>query len=270
MTRPFDLSPDQRAAFDRTGLLRLAGFYPPAAAAAMADRVWEDLERRFGRLRDRPDTWTGPAPGKFQALKRSGAFAPLGSPELFALADALMGAGCWDAPARWGGLLLTFPSATPPERRPAWHLDIFGDQPLTPLPILRIFTFLEPVPPGGGGTLCIAGSHRLALAMEQATGGPIRSETACRALRSRHDWFARMLEAPHAALVPEIGIDAEVAGEVIRLEEMTGAPGDLVVMHPGLVHGGTHNRSDRPRIMLTEWLMRRDAQAPPAATPAPE
>ena len=43
----------------------------------------------------------------------------------------------------------------------------------------------------------------------------------------------------------------------MRLEEMTGEPGDLIVMHPATLHGAAHNALDRPRLMLTEWIARR-------------
>ena len=30
-------------------------------------------------------------------------------------------------------------------------------------------------------------------------------------------------------------------------------------MHPAILHGAAHNALDRPRIMLTEWIKRRDS-----------
>lgn len=256
MTGSFLFDAEQRERFRRDGLVRLPGFYPRHLVAEMADKVWADLERRFGRRRDQPETWTGPARGKFQALKRSGAFRALRSPELVALADDLMGPGGWSEPAHWGFLLVTFPGPGATPVRPAWHLDIFGDQALEPLPILRVFTFLEPVEPGCGGTLCLAGSHRLARAIEQAAGAPVRSEQVCRTLRARGDGISRLLDAPNAELEGLIGQEIKAGGSTVRLEEMTGAAGDLIVMHPAIAHGAAVNRGSRPRIMLTEWLVR--------------
>jgi len=225
----------------------------------MADRLWAHLEKRYCMRRGRPESWTVAGPVKVQALKHSGAFDALGSPKLFDLADALLGAGAWEKPARWGGPLITFPTPAPSLPRPPWHLDIGGVERLDPLPMLRVFTFLEPAAPHGGGTLYVAGSHRLAMDVERAHGGPVRSAQVRDRLRAEHPWFARLLAAPTASLRALMNIEARVGAHPVRLEEMTGAPGDLIIMHPAILHGVAHNALDRPRIMLTEWIRRRDS-----------
>lgn len=239
--------------------MRLQGFYPKADIDVMADHLWADLEKRYGIRRDRPESWTVAFPAQFQALKRSGAFNALGSPKLSVLADALLGAGGWDKPARWGGPLVTFPTPAPSLPRPPWHLDISGVERLSPLPILRVFTFLEPALPHGGGTLYVAGSHRLAMDVERAHGGPVRSAQVRDRLKAEHPWFASLLATPTGNLRALINIEARVGSHAVRLEEMTGAPGDLTIMHPAILHGTAHNALDRPRIMLTEWIWRRDS-----------
>ena len=257
MPETFDLTPGQRDAFDSRGVLRLPGFYAPDVIAAMADRVWGDLATRFGIRRDQPESWAGKAPGKFQALRKSGAFSGLRSPAIRALADALLGAGAWEDPKHWGGLLVTFPTPAPVIARPPWHLDISGGDPLSPLPVLRIFTFLEAAPPDGGGTLYVAGSHRLAMEIERAEGGPVRSAEVRERLRAEHPWFARLLTAPYGDLRELMNVEAQLGGHGVRLEQMTGDPGDLIIMHPAILHGAAHTGLDRPRMMLTEWIARR-------------
>src|ERR1700757_3601211 len=79
MPATFTLTTGQLEAFDRRGVLRLPGFYLKADIAVMADRLWADLERRFGMLRGQPESWTTPRPAHFQALVRSDAFDALGS-----------------------------------------------------------------------------------------------------------------------------------------------------------------------------------------------
>jgi Phytanoyl-CoA dioxygenase (PhyH) len=251
----FTLIPAQRDEFERRGVVRLPGFYDRADIDAMAGRVWADLERRFGVRRDRPETWAGAAPGKFQALRSSGAFDALRSPKLCELADALLG-GIWAEPEHWGMLLITLPMPAPPQARPPWHLDIDGAERLNPLPILRIFTFLEAVRPRGGGTLYVAGSHLLAMAIERAHGAPVRSAQIRDRLKSEQPWFADLLAARYEELRGIIDVEARVGGHAIRLEEMIGAPGDLIIMHPAILHGTAHNALDRPRMMVTEWIMR--------------
>jgi hypothetical protein len=253
------LTREQRDEFGRRGVLRLPAFYPEADINLMADRLWADLAKRYGMRRDRPESWTVANPFKFQALKRSGAFNALGSSKLHDLADALLGPGAWDKPAHWGGPLVTFPTPAPSLPRPPWHLDIGGAERLSPLPILRVFTFLEPAAPHGGGTLYVAGSHRLAMDIERALGGPVRSAQVRDWLRAEHPWFANLLSAPTADLRALINLEAQVGSHPVRLEEMTGDPGDLIIMHPAILHGTAHNGLDRPRIMLTEWIWRRHA-----------
>ena len=231
----------------------------------MADRLWADLAQRFGILRDRRDSWTVAMPAQFRTLSRSGAFEALWSRKLSDLADSLLGAGAWDDPSSssWGGPLVTFPTAAPPLRRPPWHLDIGGES-LSPLPVLRAFTFLEPAPPNGGGTLYVAGSHQLALQIERGQDGPVSSGHVRGRLKAEHPYFASLLTAQGARVRELMGIESQVGGHTVRLEEMTGAPGDLTIMHPAILHGTAHNASDRPRMMLTVWIRRRDRQQAPS------
>jgi hypothetical protein len=254
----FHLTREQLDEFEDRGVVRLPGFYPKADIDLMADRLWADLEERFGMRRHQPETWTIVAPAQFKALKRSGAFSALGSPKLFELADALLGAGNWDRPAFWGAPLVTFPTPVPSQPRPAWHLDIGGAERLSALPTLRVFTFLEPVLPHGGGTVYVGGSHRLAMEIESARGRPVRSAEVCDRLRADHPWFAQLLGTPMAELRAALDVEGRAGDHRVRLEEMTGAAGDLIVMHPAVLHAGAHNARERPRLMLTEWIPRRE------------
>jgi hypothetical protein len=253
----FTLTPEQLEAFDRLGVVRLPGFYPEADIEPMADRLWADLELRFGMVWDRPDSWTVASPAHFQALTRAGVFSALGSPRMSDLADGLLGAGAWDAPRPWGRPLVTFPSLTPNMRRPPWHLDIGGLQSLSPLPVLRAFTFLEPLLPNGGGTLYVSGSHQLALEIEREHEGPVRSADVRERLKTEHPWFARLLAADSVHVREFLNAESRVGAHTVRLEEMTGAPGDLIIMHPATLHATAHNALDRPRMMLTVWIYRR-------------
>jgi len=113
MSSPFTLTltPDQRADFERDGVLVLPGYFPTADMNAMADALWADLFRRFAIDRRRPETWTIERPGKFQPLIRAGAFRAFGSERLMAIGDAFLGAGRWQKPRWLGYPLVTFPTA---------------------------------------------------------------------------------------------------------------------------------------------------------------
>lgn len=256
MPAHFDLTSEQRTEFEATGVVRLPGFFAPAVIDTMADRLWADLEQRYGMRRDRPESWTVAFPTQFQALRQSGAFRGFGSPELMQLADAMLGAGHWQEPASWGKPLVTFPTPEPLWENPGWHLDVGGTERLDPQSTLRVFTFLEPVRPHGGGTLYVAGSHRLAIDLERREGRTLRSKEVCDRLRAEHPWLAQVLGAPLSGIHALLGAEASVGGYCVRLEEMTGNAGDLVIMHLGMLHGIAHNTLDRPRLMLTEWLSR--------------
>ena len=252
------LTREQREIFDRVGVLCLPGFYSGAAIAAMADSLWTDLQSRFGIVRDRPETWTKPRPTGFQAVERAGAFAALGSPELLALIDDLLGAGAWERPRRWGQPLITFPSPAWDLPRVMWHLDYPGADHRPQLTALKLFTFLEPLRPHGGGTLYVAGSHRLAMEMAAGERRPTPSAVVRERLKADHPWFARLWAAQGDAGVRAlIGAPAQVGGVEVQVLEMTGAPGDLILMHPVTLHGLSHNALDRPRMMLTQALSRR-------------
>jgi hypothetical protein len=95
--------------------------------------------------------------------------------------------------------------------------------------------------------------------VERAHGGPVRSAQVRDRLEAEHPWFARLLATPTAGLRALINTEARAGDRPVRLEEMTGDPGDLIVMHPAILHGAAHNALDRPRIMLTEWIPRRDS-----------
>lgn len=259
MPHPFRLTGAQRDALDLTGALRLPGFFPAADIEAMAAEVWDDLARRFGMLRGRPDTWTTVRPSQFAALARTGAFAALGSAEMHALADALLGAGAWAPPKRWGLPLVTFPAPAWDMPRVMWHLDYSVTDPAWPLPALKLFVFLEPVAPHGGGTLYVAGSHRVAVAVTRRMSRPTPSAKVRERLEAQHRWFAQLWATPGDEVRSLLGAPAQVGGVEVCVQEMTGDPGDLVIMHPAVLHGLAYNALDRPRMMLTHGLARRDA-----------
>jgi hypothetical protein len=252
MSRNFTLTTDQRAAFERTGLLRLPGFFPREIFPPMADAVWADLDARNGVRRDDPATWTVTRPFQFGPLVRSGAFDALGTPEVGDLADALLGPGRWERPPRWGGtVLVTFHDPTP-YPRVAWHFDLPGPGRPWPFPVLRLFAFLEPVGPGGGGTLCIAGSAAL---VARLAPGPVSSQRLRKRVRASYPALAALCDAPGDRLADMIGVRHEIDGVEVVITELSGEPGDAVIMHPLTLHAGVNNRRDRPRMMLAQSIL---------------
>jgi ectoine hydroxylase-related dioxygenase (phytanoyl-CoA dioxygenase family) len=248
------LSPAQRDEFDRLGILRLPATIPLAEVTAMRQRVWKDLLDRHAIHADRPETWTVHMPAQFQKLTGTGAFDAMATAQICEVVDDLLGAGCWERPAHWGRPLVTFPRPGSAWDVPAsnWHIDT-RDLELT---MVVVFAHLAPVRPRGGGTLVVTGSHRLAT---PAGAVPVRSAEVKAHLRRLHPWLRDLWN---------IGGDADrihrymVAGAVIdgvrvRVQELTGEPGDAVIMHPRLLHVMAPNSLDAPRMMLLQFLHRR-------------
>ena len=258
-SRKAGLSQQQRDQFLATGVVHLPGVIPRSAAEAMADRLWAALAAQHGLLRHRPETWTKERPAQFRDLRHSGAFAAMASPDLTGLLEDLFGEGGWTPPAHWGGPLVTFPTGATAWRVPhaAWHLDIMPGQVLQPWPdYIRVFTFLAPLEPGGGGTVYVSGSHRVVMQMMAQAPRPdrIRSAGVASALRQESPWVAALCapddDPQRTARFMQTG--ASVRGVDLRVGEMTSEPGDVVLMHPATLHSLSPNCRTTPRLMLAE------------------
>ncbi|HEY1425093.1 MAG TPA: hypothetical protein VGF50_00345 [Caulobacteraceae bacterium] len=261
MSQTFSLTSEQRDQFLETGVVRLLGVIPKAAAAAMADRLWAACERQHGALRDQPATWTQQRLFQFNDLRREGAFAPMRSAGLEALLDDFFGERGWTAPQHWGGPLVTFP--TPGEwsvTSASWHLDMWPGLRLDPWPnVLRVFTFLAPLEPGGGGTLYVAGSARLATALVASGRAKLRSARLREAMKRVSPWIAELCspEGEDERTRRFMQEGAEVDGVRLVVGEMTGEAGDVFLMHPGTLHAGAVNCRQAPRMMLAETISAR-------------
>jgi hypothetical protein len=244
----------QSGEFGRRGVLRLPGAMPTTAARTMHDRLWQHLREAYGAAPERPDSWPAAAPAHFQALTGTGAFDAMASLPVREAVDALLGgAERWRPPPHWGRPLVTFPRPDGPWRLPAsgWHLDSAG-RPGDP--VLVVFACLAPVRPHGGGTVVVTGSHRLTRPGGRY-GGSRSAEVRAR-LAADHPWF-RDLWTPG----PEpdrterlLGSGSVVDGVELRIEELTGDPGDAFVMDPGLLHAVAPNSLGTPRLMLLQFL----------------
>ena len=261
------LTAEQFDVFNRDGVLRLPGFIPGADALAMADRVWADLGQRYAIDRQDTSTWTVIRPASFQKLERGGAFKRLDRPAFRALFDEFL--GLWDAPKWWGQALVTFPERARRWDVPHqhWHLDLPPESARlarrrdSPLPCLRVFVFLNDVQPTGGGTLYIEGSHKVAAdrAAEFPPGASSRSADLRERLKAEEPWLAALWSAAGENRIERfMGEGAIVRGVDLKVKEMTGGPGDAIVMHPATFHTFAPNVLTEPRLMVVQALYRRD------------
>jgi Phytanoyl-CoA dioxygenase (PhyH) len=129
-------------------------------------------------------------------------------------------------------------------------------------------------PTGGGGPVALAGSHRLV--SPYLGGGEAFRMGRVRASLAAHPWLRGWWER-------ESGDDGEdrtrrylyegaaVDGVPLRVMELTGEPGDVVLMHCDTFHAAAPNRSAEPRMMLTGMIdPRPGAGAGPGPDPGPD
>ena len=219
-----------REHYKRHGYARLSHAFPPESAAALADAVWNELSRRHGISRDDRTTWTVVEPRGLGALRRQRVFDALATPVVVAAITELLGIADWPPPFSWGDPLVTLPSTgrwTVPER--GWHIDFPARSELR----LKWLAYLAPVVAGGGGTVVLAGSHR----------------RVAEFLRAHPD------DPGRSATVRDVVLGGRsVRSFVDDVVELTGEPGDIVFLHPHLLHAPAPNHATEPRLMATGGL----------------
>lgn len=251
------LTPEQLDEFDRRGVLRLVGLL----SAETVRRAREHVQRRLAPLglwRDgawcleavpRPQ-W--PAGGlktsKVIGNKHPDVGALLAESALLSAVDRLLGGRALDrSESRRPQVLFTLPNSDTWTVPTNWHVDVprlaSGRR-----PGVQLFTFLDTVEPRGGGTLVIAGSHRLLnggrFIRVRELGGLLCQEPLFRQLYSRAPGSAE----DRVRLLDQAGV---VGGVALDLVELTGEPGDVYLTDLRLLHAGAPNATDRPRMMAT-------------------
>jgi Phytanoyl-CoA dioxygenase (PhyH) len=256
-----------RTQYESDGYVRLAGGFGHDAAAGMARAVWAELERRHGIRPDDRSTWTVAEPKGLGALLQAGAFDGLGTGAVARAITVLLGTDAWDRPPNWGGALVTFPTpGTWAVPTAGWHLDWPARGAPSSQLLVKWLGYVSPVAPGGGATLVIAGSHHLVADwLAQADpADPGKSRTVRDAVFAMHPWFRDLGRATPGAGVTVRGVPVEVV-------ELTGRPGDVVFLHPHLLHAASPNHGAGPRFMVTGQAIRFGPPRPAlgAATPSP-
>ncbi len=278
------LTRDEISGFERFGFVRLSGVFTEADATRMCRRVWAALAERYGIREDAPETWTVEEPRHLQSLGRAGVFDALGWPRLIRAVDDLLAPGAWQRSDHWGSPLIRFPRDSGAWDVPhaQWHIDWPARGPSRPLFGLRVLAFLASVLPRGGGTVVLAGSHHLVarLAAAGSAGSSGHSSRVRAALMRAHPWLRDLgsRDTTGDRIARFMGDGASIDGIDVRVVELTGAPGDVVLFHPWLFHAPAPNRLALPRMMIGHNLNTasgvaryapagtRGGLAPPAAT----
>lgn len=251
-------TPEHREQFLTTGMVRVPGVLQPAAVVALDELVWGMLAKQHGMLRDRSETWTEERPAHFGKLARGGALFGVMTEDLRALLDGFFGERGWDEPIFAPRPLLAFPSGrtTWGVPRRTWHLD--GTEGGAWPDYVRIFALLAPLEAGGGGTAYVTGSHRLAkaviddMARKSSDRSHIRSAAVIKRMRRECAWIDGLYDqSPTADRIEQFVVEgAEHRGVSLRVDEMIGEAGDVILWHPDLLHSAAPNCRATPRLAL--------------------
>jgi hypothetical protein len=267
MSRTSILTQEQLDEFDRRGVLRLGSLISADTVRRAREAVLRRLER-LGLWKDgawhldalpRPQ-W--PATGLKTSKEignRDPALAALVEDRTLAAAvDALLEGHPFERPGpnRRPQVLFTLPNAQMWTVPSGWHSDsprLASGQSAG----VQLFAFLDVVDARGGGTLALAGSHHLL-----NEGRHIRPSEFWGLLR-REPFFAELLDADATIRSPQQRVDllhrtGTVGNVPIQIEEMIGVPGDVWLMDLRVLHAGSPNAAERPRMMLTFRYERSD------------
>lgn len=266
------ISDDLADEFEQTGIVKLTGVFSEASAALMRDAVWQGWADAYGVREDDPTTWRAVRWKTVKAAKRHPAFRDILGDSLRSLADRLIGPG-WSSSKGLGNLLTSFPDTTQwhlPGADGNWHCDYGFAVPMDPVRALRVFALFGDVPPGGGGTLLVAGSHRMVerfvRARPEIAAG--RAKAARAACNASNEWLRDLTEGDgHAAGRADrfMATTTDVDGIAARVLEAHGEPGDVYVCHPWTIHCPPPNANTAPRFIRSPTLAHRSACEPPEA-----
>lgn len=235
------LTRDQQESFRRRGLVHVEGLLP-------VDRV---AEAHAATMRTFEPPANRPHKGKLRAASQSRPVRDLLSPELLCAVEELTGGRSVLPMGGRPQLLVTMPNAQAwAVPSTVWHVDT----PRVPAGMIgvQVFVFLHEVRHAGGGTLMVAGSHRLL-----NTGTRIGSKEIKRRLKRMpyfRDLMSKQSENCAGRLLAEPVTVTEEGGEPVEVQvvEFCGAPGDVWFTDLRMLHTLSPNTTGVPRVVLTQ------------------
>ena len=233
------LTPAQKRELEARGVVRLEAMLPAEPVYAARNAVLQRLaERRLWPVKVRREPlprWPEPGVVTKQIGKRHPELEALFElPEITApIEDLFAGAPIDRSMFSRPQLLVTLPNAAEwSAANSGWHADLprlaSGGR-----PGVQLFVMLDDVAPHGGGTLVVAGSHRLF-----DDGQFIRAK----------DLTGLLQDIP---FFRDVWAGGEPDGGELEVVEMTGAAGDAWLMDLRLLHSAAPNAAPTPRMMAT-------------------
>ena len=255
------LTQQQRDEFVRTGLVRVPDVLSQDEASQVRADIWRYLNQEYGiDERDR-GTWPDIRIPTFRGLSRSDAFARVGVGAVPAALDLVMGTG-WQPPKLWAGSpMVTFPMPGTDWDVPSggWHFDRpYGADDRPGAPGVNVFVFVDQVRPRGAGTIVLAGSHHLVAQHSAASAGTVHAREVRVALRARDPWLADLFSPTDQSdrIQRFMHEGARVDDVDLQVVELTGEPGEAILMDARTLHTIARNSLDTPRMMLNQLISR--------------
>ena len=240
--------------FRTHGWMRVRAAFSVEEAAAMRAAAWRALAR-IGISQSDPSTWTTERPEHLQHVKDDPAFRAVGSARLLEAIEAALEGQAYEKPKNWGALFLAFPSPSGwsvPAR--GWHADANYLSALAPPAGVRTHALFGDIAGRGGGTLIVSGSHRLVHQYFTDNPPPHGARGAdYRQLLHGHPYIRDLHTEGNVdeRTARFIGRAEEHDGISLQVVENTGAAGDVILLHPLVLHVSTPNTSKAPRFLLS-------------------
>lgn len=248
------ITESQIETFRERGLIRIEKLIPDATVTPVREMLLRALEGA-GVLRD--GEWAAEVTGDWgfrsrvlgtskRCTKNSPTYKKLVTADLLRAIDGLVGGRPVKALTNRPQILCTPPDATTwqvPHK--LWHTDL-GRLPRTEMPGVQMFSFLSPVPSGAGGTLVVAGSHRLLNDRRGLRAARLKK------LLMRDPWFEELFKPGGGERRHFLDEPTRVGDVEVQVVELCGEPGDVFLIDLRLLHTMSPNTSGLPRMMVTQ------------------
>ena len=188
-------------------------------------------------------------------MKDDPAFRAVGSARVLGAIETALEGQAYEKPKNWGALFLAFPSDQK-WNLPCggWHADANYSSALSPPAGVRTHALFGDVIARAGATLIVSGSHRLVHGYFKDHPPPPGARGAdCRKLLLGHPYLRDLhTDGFYDERVARfIGRAEEHDGIPLRVVENTGQAGDVILLHPLVLHVAAPNTGTAPRFLLS-------------------
>lgn len=274
---------DSRAAsLKENGFVHLPRVFPAEDARSILDMLWQDYDQKHAVSRFNPRGWfTKTGSGKrlygppATKIKMSDSYKHMVAC-MHAAVEEVLAPDAW----RMGGkgnttVFVNCPNKTNSWTVPVgWHTDMPLNREDTRPSVIYAFTLLDQLEPQGGSTMILSGASRRAqlddVAHFWSAGNAVvetRSRRFMEALVEEDEWFADLFGPKPLCSVsdyrylcnPEIAAKrvqrfmedgTNSAGVPMRVTELLGSAGDVVLWDPRCLHSSSNNVRNRPRSVI--------------------